>query len=237
MGSSPAPGPRIEGVDATRTMAILGMLVAHLAGVAAERWGFLHWTNGYSAGGFAVLAGVSMGLTRRLTTRGWRAWPPQLVRSVLLFALGVALTAISFGPIVILCVYAGLFVVAMPFRRLPGPALIATGLALSLVAPVLSLWVRRANWLDGVEPGYQVSWGMLTGPDPVPVVLRTLVLDGVYPLLTWLPLALVGWGANRSGLLQRHRWRHLAVAAALLLAAGFGLSARDRSSSPGPGPN
>jgi len=215
--------PRLHAVDAARTLAILGMFVAHVAGSAAERWTFLRWVNGYSAGGFVVLAGVSMGLTRRTAVAGWRAWPPQLARSALLFALGVALARVSFGPVVILGVYAVVFLVALPFRRLSSRALIAIGLALTVMWPAVSLWLRT-EVLDGsaVEAGYHVTWTMLTGPRPVTTVARTLLLDGTYPVPTWLSLALVGWGAQRCGLVRREALGRLAAASALMLALGFG---------------
>lgn len=221
-----APERRLHAIDAARTLAILGMFVAHVAGAAADRWTFLRWVNGYSAGGFVVLAGVSMGLTRRLSVPGWRAWPPQVVRSVLLLALGVALARISFGPVVILGVYAVVFLVALPFRRLGGPALVAIGLVLTVAWPAVSLWLR-ARVLDGsaVEPGYHVTWTMLTGPRPVATVARTLLLDGTYPVPTWLSLALVGWGAQRCGLVRREALGRLAAASAVMLALGFGGSA------------
>ncbi len=217
---------RLYAVDAARTLAILGMFVAHVAGAAAERWTFLRWVNGYSAGGFVVLAGVAMGLTRRTAVTGWRAWPPQLARSVLLFALGVALARISFAPVVILGVYGVVFLVALPFRRFSGPALIAIGLALTVVWPAVSLWLR-VRVFDGsaVEPGYHVTWTMLTGPRPVATVARTLFLDGTYPVPTWLSLALVGWGGQRCGLVRREALGRLVAAAAVMLALGFGGSA------------
>ena len=214
---------RLSAVDAARTLAILGMFVAHVAGAAAQRWTFLRWVNGYSAGGFVVLAGVSMGLTRRMLVRGWQAWPPQLARSVLLFALGVALARISFGPVVILGVYAVVFLAALPFRRLGGRALVTIGLVLTVAWPAVSLWLRT-RVLDGsaVTPGYHVAWTLLTGPRPVATVARTLLLDGTYPVPTWLSLALVGWGAQRCGLVRREALGRLAAASAAMLVLGFG---------------
>lgn len=214
---------RLNAIDAARTLAILGMFVNHVAGSAADRWTFLRWVDGYSAGGFVVLAGVSMGLTRRLSVRGWRAWPPQLARSALLFALGVALARISFGPVVILAVYALVFLAALPFRRLSGPALVVVGLVLTVAWPAVSLWLRT-QVLDGsaVDAGHHVTWSMLTGPRPVAISARTLFLDGTYPVPTWLSLALVAWGAQRCGLVRREALGRLAAASALMLAAGFG---------------
>lgn len=66
---------------------------------------------------------------------------------------------------------------------------------------------------------------MLTGPRPVATVARTLLLDGTYPVPTWLSLALVGWGVQRCGLVRREALGRLAAASALMLALGFGGSA------------
>lgn len=230
-----APYARREGrlvaVDAARTVAIVGMMAIHLAGTAAERWSVLAWPSGFAAGGFAVLAGVSLGLTHRLQRRGWRPWAGQLARSALLFALGVSLAAISQGPVVILCVYAALFAVALPLRLLPPRVLLALGLAGTVVLPVVSYLLRRdllddpAGLLRARPPDYAVDWTTLTSDDAATRVARTLLLDGLYPLLAWLPLALAGWGAYGVGLLRPERLRRLVLVACTLLALGFGGSA------------
>lgn len=221
---------RLVAVDAARTCAIVGMMAIHLAGNAADRWGALAWPRGLAAGGFAVLAGVSLGLTHRLHRPGWRPWAGQLARSALLFALGVGLAALSQGPVVILCVYAALFVLALPLRRLPPRLLLALGLAGTLVLPLVSYGLRAwllgdAGVLRATPPDYAVGWETLTSDDAALRVLRTLGLDGIYPLLAWLPLALVGWGAHGVGLLRPERLGRLALAACVLLALGFGGSA------------
>ncbi|MEZ5098277.1 MAG: hypothetical protein R3C15_00370 [Thermoleophilia bacterium] len=223
----PVAGGRLLAVDAARTVAIVGMMAVHLAGEAADSWGALDWPSGFAAGGFAVLAGVSLGLTHRLRRPGWRPWAGQLARSALLFALGVGLAEISQGPVVILCVYAALFAVALPLRRLPPRVLLALGLVGTVVLPLVSYGLRTwllddPGMLRAVPPDYAVEWRTLTGEDAAVRVARTLLLDGIYPLLAWLPLALAGWGAYGVGLLRPERLGRLALVACALLALGFG---------------
>ena len=232
---APVPGPtavsvrreRLVAIDIARTFAIFGMMAVHLnLGYLHEGGPFtpLSWAGGFAAGGFAVLAGAAISLSSRPRDSWAVAWVRAGFRGVALFALGVALDFHAAPVIVILCVYGALFVIAVPFRRLSTRALATVGLVMVFVNPVVSFLVR--DWLgpatnpEGAH--YAVTWPMITGPNPVRAVLQTLFLDGEYPLTTWLPLALVGWAAHRSGLLARSERRRLAALAAALVVLSFG---------------
>jgi hypothetical protein len=226
--------PRLLALDMTRTVAILGMLTVHIAYGLFDQPGLGSWlshTAGYSSGGFAVLSGVAISLTnlepslpltwRTLTWQVLR-WRVVLLRSLFLFVAGLLLTQVTSGPLVILCVYASLFVLAAGFQGCSGKGLLMIGLGGMLVLPVVSFWLRNTIGPSGNLFGPTVSWPMLFAPNAARVVLQTLFLDGMYPLMTWLPLALVGWGADRSGLLRVPRARVLLVGVLGVLALGFG---------------
>ncbi len=221
-------GRRLPALDVTRTAAILGMIAIHVGGpwvyFPAGAWRVLHLAAGYAAGMFAVAAGVSLSLT--LPARGgsgWRAWSPTVLRGVVLFLLGLLVRPVAQQVLVILCVYGALFVIAPAFRRLPGWGLIALGATLALAWPVISLAIRRR--LRTPPPALDVSWGALTDPDAARIVARTLLLDGAYPVPTWLALMFIAWGAHRAGLLAPSRWVELAATGAALVGLGFGGSA------------
>lgn len=226
--SSPttAVSGRLLGLDIVRGLAVLGMITVHVAGREnledpTGPWVLLHQAAGFSAGTFAVSAGVALSLTNPVDPDGrvTRSWAPTVVRGLVLFLLGLLLEPVSRGILVILCVYGALFVVAAPLRRLPALALAGLGAVLAVVWPVVSLLLRRD--LPG-RPVLEVSWDVLTGPDPLVTTARTLFLDGTYPVPTWLTLALLAWAAHRGGLLARDRRRALAGTCAALVVAGFG---------------
>ncbi len=226
--STPMPPPkeRLIAVDFARTFALLGMMAVHL------NLGYLHdggpftplsWSGGYSAGGFAVLAGASLSLAARPTESWLSAWLRGLFRGLALFALGIVLAFHSGSVIVILCVYGALFVIAVPFRKVSTRVLAGIGLAMVFVNPVISFLVRHALEDSSVTGShYALSWDLITGGRPVRVVLQTLILDGEYPLTTWLPLALLGWAAHKAGWLERRAWRRLAALSACTAVLAFG---------------
>jgi hypothetical protein len=214
-------GERLAAIDAARTLAVVGMLATHVMLEATRRWPQLMWPAGYAAGGFAVLAGVSFGFTLTPDRTRLSMWSSQLIRSALLFSLGVWLTSLRPGPIVILCVFAVLFVLALPFRRVPGRAMLVIGFIAMVALPIVSYHVRfrvPEQWIVVRA----VNWEQITGANPVGNVLITLFFNGAYPLINWFPLALVGWGAARIGLLRPDAWRTMWVVATVLVLMGFG---------------
>lgn len=223
-------GRRLQALDITRTAAILGMIAVHVGGlliyVPTGAWRVFHLAAGYAAGTFAVAAGVSLSImlpSPDAPSRGWRAMAPTVLRGVVLFGLGLAVRPIAGQVLVILCVYGALFVIAPVFGHVPARGLLALGAALALAWPVVSLAIRRR--LTTPPPALELSWGALTDSDAARIVARVLLLDGAYPLPTWLALVLIAWGAHRTGLLAPSRWIELAAAGAALVGLGFGGSA------------
>ncbi len=230
--SAVAPS-RLVALDVTRAVAILGMMAVHIGGRNLTEptgpWQVLHHAAGFSAGTFAVVAGVALSLTNpmpgqgapphQLNRRSWRDWAPTVLRGLTLFVMGLLVESVSGGVLVILCVYGALFVVAAPLRDLSARALVTLGVVLMLVWPVLSLAIRRRLQSP---PRLEVSWEVLRLPDAPQSLARILFLDGTYPVPTWLSLALVAWGAHRAGWLGPARRGRLTALAGLLLAVGFG---------------
>ncbi len=221
--TQPGTVSRLAALDVTRTAAILGMIAVHVGGqniyLPTGPWRALHLAAGVSAGTFAVAAGVALSLTNPPGTHGWRAWSPTVMRGAVLFLLGLLVEAMSGGVLVILCVYGALFVVAAPLRALSGRALMVLGAVLAVLWPIVSLLIRRQL---STTPRLEVSWDLFELPESGQVLLRTLFLDGAYPVPTWLALALTAWGAHRAGLLGPQRRAVMAGISAALLATGFG---------------
>lgn len=217
---------RLLALDIVRTAAILGMMAVHIAGTELRvdptgPWRVLSLASGFAAGTFAVAAGVSLSLTNPDPPR--TPWSRTARRGVVIFVLGLLIEPFSGGVLVILCTYGALFVIAAALRGLSGRALMALGAVLAVVWPVVSLAIRRR--LD-TPPELELSWELLRAADtPIALVTtlgRVLFLDGMYPVPTWLALALVAWGAHRSGWLAPPVRPRLTGVAAVLLVVGFG---------------
>jgi hypothetical protein len=193
----PAPvirvrGARLSGVDVSRAVALLGMMAAHVGGVADQ----LDWSdppswsavvNGRSSSLFAVLAGVSVGLVSGRTTP---PGPPEIgrvrarlaVRAVLIVVIGVGLMLLGTPVYVILPTYGALFLLVL------------------LVLPAL----RWRRWAVFAAAG---ACALLSAPFAIAIV--PLYADTgsfeqqlglVYPVVTFLAYVLVGLGVARSGL-------------------------------------
>lgn len=209
-----AAGARLIGVDVARGLAVLGMFAAHL-GVPRElvlqdpgTWGAI--VHGRSSVLFALLAGVSLALVSGRTTpvtgralatvRGRTA-----VRAVLLFALGVGLSALDTPIAVILQYYAVLFLLCLPLLAWPARRLFVTAGVLALVTPVL-----RAYLVQG-----------LGDPDSLGVSPGTLLVTGSYPVLVWITYAVAGLGVGRLDLTARRVHLGLLGSGAALAALGY----------------
>lgn len=204
-------GPRLTGLDAARGLAVLGMFAAHV-GAAHTPFSWSDPTswpdlvNGRPAVLFALCAGVSL----VLLTTGPGAGPAGrirdrrhvLARAATLLAIGVLLTLVPGGVLVILPTYAVLFVAALPFLRLR-LRWVALAAALSLGAgPVVAL-VGQAV----VET---------TGSD-----LASPLFTG-YPAVSWFGVVLAGVLVARLGLDRATVLRRMLLAGVGLAAAGHG---------------
>ncbi|GLI26193.1 hypothetical protein ARHIZOSPH14_04350 [Agromyces rhizosphaerae] len=191
-----AAARRVDGVDAARGLALVGMFVAHLApdasagtleatllSVADERPRLL----------FALAAGIGLGLLtggERPTSQGDRGeLRRQLtVRAVLLLLLGLLLMYIL-QPLVsvILDEYGIAFLLLLPLVFLPRPLLLGLGAGLLVIMPGLALA------LSATEPVRDARSGRT-------FLLVDWFLSGSYPVLVWVPVMLVGLAFARYGL-------------------------------------
>ncbi|GAA1593880.1 heparan-alpha-glucosaminide N-acetyltransferase domain-containing protein [Leucobacter chromiireducens] len=232
--SRPAlPAARMIGVDIARFLAIVGMIAAHLVsigGMLAAPGSFDEvagevadtLTAGIAAPLFAVLGGVSTVFATRKLLRAGRAGAAMgavAVRGVLLILIGLTLGIIE-TPVAIVLAYYGLAMLLI------APLVAARSWLLGLIALVLTAGggimnaaIREANPSWGGAG--QVNFDSFA-QDPW-AALRTLLLTGEYPALTWCAYLLVGMLIGRllTGAAQRGA---LGRAAALLTTAGAALA-------------
>ncbi|SDX80461.1 Protein of unknown function [Saccharopolyspora shandongensis] len=226
------PRARLSGVDLARALAVLGMFIAHIgpamldprAGTAAEVLAKLG--NGHASILFATLAGVSLALL----TGGSDPHDGALlrrdrvriaVRAAILFVLGMALTQLGTPIMVILSFYAIYFVLALPVLRMPPAALAVLAGVWALVAPQVSFLIRRS--FDSAETaGGALSFSDLASLQEAGAGLLRLLLDGAYPVLTWMPFVFVGIAVGRLDLRSTAVRLRLLAAGAGAAVAGYG---------------
>ncbi|MEV0700194.1 DUF418 domain-containing protein [Saccharopolyspora sp. NPDC050389] len=229
----PRPRPaRLSGVDLARALAVLGMFVAHIgpamldlrAGTAAQVLAVLG--NGHASILFATLAGVSLALL----TGGSDPHEGALlrrdrvriaVRAAILFVLGMALTQLGTPIMVILSFYAIYFVLALPVLRLRPTALAVLAGMWALVAPQVSFLIRGAVGSAETAGGALSFSDLASLPDAGAGLLR-LLLDGAYPVLTWMPFVFVGIAVGRLDLRTTAVRLRLLVTGAGLAVVGYG---------------
>ncbi|MFC7448440.1 heparan-alpha-glucosaminide N-acetyltransferase domain-containing protein [Rhodococcus daqingensis] len=224
--ATPRPLPRMVGVDVARGLAVLGMIAVHTA--TAEQIGDLAFfaLSGRSAILFAVLAGVSLALT----TGG--PHPPAgrdlaaarrsiAARALALFALALILTQLGSPVMVILASYAVLFLIALPLLRLSWQALAGAAAVAAVAGPLLSFAIRSRMALPDTF-GETARFDMLTSIDGVRHLGSVILLEGAYPVLTWVPFLLAGMAIGRWGLRRERAGVVLVALGSALAVLGLG---------------
>jgi uncharacterized membrane protein len=193
---------RLVGLDVARCLALLGMVAAHVLDDSPL-------VDGRASALFAVLAGVSLVLLERRTTRRGIA-----LRAVLIALLGLALGELDTGIAVILTYYGVLFVLGLPFLRLPARVLWPLAALWAVAAPVVSHLVRpELPERQTASPAFD----QLAEPGHL---LSELLFTGYYPAFVWLAYLLLGLAIGRSDLRSPAlQARLVAVGAPLALAA------------------
>lgn len=211
-----AGAQRIAGIDLARGIAVLGMFGAHLLMTSPE----LIWSNpatwdamvhGRSSILFATLAGVSIGLltggsTPYAAERMRIARGRLAVRAGVLFVLGIVLVLTGVPVYVILPAYAILFLLAVPFTRMPAGGVLVVAVVLALVMPFVQVPLDAAP-----------LWSAPFGAE------LSALLGWAYPFPVWIAFILAGLALARFGLA---RWRvqvAMVVAGALLAVVGYAL--------------
>lgn len=182
-----ASSDRLVGVDVARSLALFGMMAAHVGDVAenvdwADPTSLGAVVNGRSAALFAVLAGVSIGL---VSGRDRPPGPPAIgrvrarlaLRAVVVVVVGLLLMALQTPVYVVLPTYGALFLLALPVLRWRPWALLllAAGCAVASAPVALAIVPLYADAdMFGVQLGL------------------------VYPVVTFWTYVLVGLAVARS---------------------------------------
>lgn len=211
-------GPaRVAGIDLARGLAVLGMFAAHLYAMPdfdfadASTWGAI--VSGRSSILFATLAGVSIGLvtggSHPIEAEALRIARGRLaVRAFVLWVIGFLLILTGVPVYVILPAYAILFLLALPFLRVPAPALFVIAGAIAIVMP----FVQAA--VDGLP-----FWSRPDGGD------IALLIGWHYPFPVWIAFVLAGLAAARCDVRRVRTQVWLAVVGSVLAFVGYGLHA------------
>jgi uncharacterized membrane protein len=214
--ASTRPAVRIDGVDAARGIALIGMFVAHVAPVAStvDANELIALADDRPRLLFALTAGIGLGLisgaVRPVTDRVERGVLRRqiAIRAVLLIALGV-FVVVALRPLVfvILDVYGVAFLVMLPLLFLPARVAIVLGTALLTMTPAIAAIAERDPQtveLADSPIGLLVTW----------------FLVGAYPVIIWVPVMLIGLGMARAGVASPRvvQWSALVAVAVACIA-------------------
>ena len=224
-GAAGWTGGRLTAIDVARGVALIGMMAVHVLTAGSGLTGAVHTlAGGRSAALFAVLAGVGLALA----SGGPRPRPEQVqrarrtipIRAAVIAVIGLTLGLIGTPVAVILVYYSVLFLCALPVLGWPAWRLALAAVVWALLSPVLSQLIRGAGLNDG--PGPNVSWLDLT--DPGNAALH-LLLNGYYPVLTWMTYLLAGLAVGRLHLDRPATARRLVLVGAVVAVIGWAAAA------------
>lgn len=215
-GASPQQ-TRIDGIDAARALAVLGMFVVHLGvdsmGLLSPEnyaWDLHSIVRGTSSALFAFLAGLSLAMMtgRTAPVSGdplRRATVRILTRAVLIGVLGFVLDIMAVPIAIILTYYAGYFILALPLAKLRSGALWTLAGTLAAVGPPVSFLLRDSVFPASPRTGAVTSF-------------TEFFLTGYYPAVTFMVYVLAGMAVGRLDLTTTVvRLRLLATGAVLTL--------------------
>lgn len=219
---------RIAGIDLARLVAVVGMIVMHTAGAMTTTW-YAHLAHGRSAILFCTLAGVGLALISGGAPRP-KGRMAGIRRSVAVRGLVLALTGLALASLphnyisIVLVTYAVLFWAAIPLLRAGARTLWTITLTGAAALPVVTMFLARRFPVDPADLGSHVAQTPilqdLWHPDRWDTVATLTLIGGSYPALVWVPVALAGIAAVRSGWLTRPG-RMLAAGVAGMV-AGYG---------------
>jgi len=187
------PG-RVDGVDAARGLALIGMFVAHVSPPveALEAAQFIALADDRPRLLFALTAGLGLGFISggmRPITDGRGELRRQIaIRAVILIALGMIIW-FTLHPLVfiILDVYGVAFLVMLPLLFLPPRAALFLGISLLAVTPALAEIGARTEVVAAVR---DTPWKFLSD----------WAVGGAYPVIVWVPVMLIGLALARLSL-------------------------------------
>jgi uncharacterized membrane protein len=209
---------RLDGVDAARGVALIGMMVIHVLPDADPATGYPAWTYSICAGNasalFALLAGVSIAFATGRARVG-RERATATVAALGARAAVIAVVGLALGytdaelAAVILPYYAAMFVFAIPLVFLPTWGVAVAGVTVVAGAPALThLLLPHLTEPGGTNAGFG---DVVSRPL---ALLGELVFTGEFPALTWM--AYVCFGV----IIGRLRLSSAGTAARLLIVGG-----------------
>ena len=197
---------RITGLDAARGVALFGMIAIHILPAYSPFTGrpTLIWElfAGNAAALFALLAGVSVALItgannphkgRRLR----RSRVSLAIRALIILVIGLALGEMRLPVYNILPYYGLMFLVAIAFTGMRIRSLLIWGGAFVILGP-LAVYLVNSN-IEYTVPTNPNFTSLFTIPQDT---LITLIVGGVYPVVTWMAYICVGLALGRMDL----RW-------------------------------
>ncbi|MEC3978500.1 heparan-alpha-glucosaminide N-acetyltransferase domain-containing protein [Amycolatopsis sp. H20-H5] len=205
---------RLVAVDATRGVALLGMIAVHSlyesTDAGSPTWSFAVF-GGRAAAAFAVLAGVGIAFMTGRKRVGAAAAKPTIAalvtRALAVFAIGLVLGSFSDAALgaVILPYYGVMFLLAVPLVFLPTWLIAVAGAGFALGVPALShVWLAHLPQANLDNP---VFGDVLHQPLSL---VTELAVTGEYPALPWMAYLCAGLVVGRLNL------KSVKVAAALL---------------------
>ena len=220
--------PRLQGIDAARGLALLGMIAVHVL-PSRDLHGNIslpyRLASGRAAATFAVLAGVGLALaTERVRDRqqhGWRETAaPIVVRALAIGAIGLVLGYPGSGVEVILPYYAVFFLLAIPLLRLRPQVLAVLAVVVAILMPLASHMIRAHFAFP--QPSNPTFGTLFRDPAGL---LEELTLTGFYPVLAWTTYLCAGLAVGRLPLRSPRVAAYLLVGGLLL--AGLASAASD----------
>ncbi|MFD6067242.1 heparan-alpha-glucosaminide N-acetyltransferase domain-containing protein [Amycolatopsis lurida] len=222
---------RLTGIDVARGLAVLGMYAVHVGPDPAKGGvGVLFKPfEGHSAALFAVLAGVSIALMSggRRPKQGrdrTRVALKLATRAPLLVALGLWLTSLETGYMVILAYYGACFLFAIPWLRAGAKALAIAAVVVAVAGPLLSHLIRAQLlprdllfFAPDLTADDVTSTGLLKAA-------TVLVLTGTFPALTLMAYVFAGMAIGRMDLTSRSVCRRLFFGGSALAVGGYVVS-------------
>lgn len=213
-GEPPGPaGRRLPGVDVARALALIGMFMVHLGSVGpADAAGLLYaLPHGRASVLFVLVAGVGVSLLAGSGRSRAEVGHILLWRAAVLVPLGFWLQSLDHRVLVILPVYAALFVLGFVVMDWEEERLIRLAAACAALGPAVFL-------LGRLTAPHIFDRGPLRWTDPPLLLLHDVLFSGPYPLVVWAVPFLAGMIIGRRDL-QSVRLRRR------LVAGGFGLAA------------
>ena len=196
----PAPAPaslgrgRIDGVDLARGLAIIGLVMVHVAPPLGGDAGWYSIPYGQASTLFAVVAGIGIELSsRRGDVAEHRA---RLVwRAAWLIPVGLLLSLLGTPVAVILQYYALWFLLAAPVLRWSTRALATLTAVGVLVGPTVLVWAQITN-----PSWYEFRTGSIAGRGAWLGEFGDVLLTGYYPTVSWIWLVFAGMLLARADL-------------------------------------